>query len=186
LKYKKYNTIKYDKKTHLVKKKPKNVKTIFNSFNKYESNNIYRGNNYILFSFRNNEKNKSKQSPKSVVNYSPLYLKMKKNNIYNTKISKKKNIFNFEKLKRINNMNNLNLVKNTHRTGNNSEIDTIKDSNYINNKNDNKFKYNKFTKKLEKGLNLLKRNTITRISPIQNSKENSFKKKKKIINRYYL
>ena len=185
-KFRKYNTIKYDKKTHLVKKKPQNVKTIFNSFNKYESNNNYRGNYYILFSFRNKEINKSKQSPKSVVNNSPLYLKMKMNNIYNKRINKKNNIFNFEKLKRINNLNNLNLVKNTYRTGNNSEIDANKDSNYIININSNKFKYNKITKKIEKGLSLLKRNTISRISPIKNSKENSYKKKKNIINRYYL
>ena len=185
-KYRKYNIIKYDRKTHLVKKKPQNVKTIFNSFNKYESNNNYRGNYYTLFSFRNNEINKSKQSPKSVVNNSPLYLKMKMNKINNKKNNKKKNIFNIEKLKRINNMNNLNLVKYTHKTGNNSEIDAIKDSNYIINTNNNKFKYNKFTKKVEKGLNFLKRNTITRISPIQNSKENSYKKKKNITNKYYL
>ena len=182
-KFRKYNTIKYDKKTHLVKKKPQNVKTIFNSFNKYESNNNYRGNYYILFSFRNKEINKSKQSPKSVVNNSPLYLKMKMNNICNKRINKKNNIFNFEKLKRINNLNNLNLVKNTYRTGNNSEIDANKDSNYIININSNKFKYNKITKKIEKGLSLLKRNTISRISPIKNSKENSFKKNKNIINK---
>ena len=187
LKYRKYNTIKYDKKTYLAKKKPQNVKTIFNSFNKYESiNSNSRGNYYILFSFRNNEINKSKQSPKSVVNNSPLFFKMKMNNIYNKKTNKKNNIFNFEKLKKINNKNNINLVKNTHRTGNNSEIDNIKDSNFIIKSNNNKFKYNKFTKKLEKCSNLLKRNTITKISPNQHSRENSYKKKKNIINRYYL
>jgi len=188
-KYRKYNTIKYDKKTHLVKKKPQNVKTIINSFNKYERNNKYRDNYYILFSFRNNEINKSKQSPKSVVNNSPFYLKRKINNMHNKKINKKNNIFNFEKLKRINNMNNLNLGKNTHnthRTGNNSEIDNIKDSNYFININSNKFKYNKFSKKIDKGLNLLKRNTITRISPVQNSKENSYKKGKNMIKKFYL
>ena len=187
-KHRKYNTIKYDKKTHLVKKRPQNVKKIFNSFNKYENNNKYKG-NYILFSFRNNEINKSKQSPKSVVNNSPFYLKRKINNIHNKKINKKNNIFNFEKLKRINNMNNLNLIKNTHnthRTGNNSEIDNIKDSNYFININNYQFKYNKFAKKIDKGLDLLKRNTTTRISPINNSKENSYKKGKNIIKKCYL
>ena len=183
-KFRKYNTIKYDKKTHLVKKKPQNVKTIFNSFNKYESNNNYRGNYYILFSFRNKEINKSKQSPKSVVNNSPLYLKMKTNNMNYKKTNKKNNIFNFEKLNRINKLNNLNLEKETHMTGNNSEIDNIKDSNYAIKTYNNKFKYNKFTKKLDKCFNLLKRNTITKISPVKNSKENSFKKNKNRINKY--
>lgn len=184
-KYLKYNTIKYDRKAHLIKKKPQNVKTIFNNSNKYESNNNSGGNYYILFSFRNKEINKSKQSPKSVINNSPLYLKMKVNNMNNKKAIKKNNIFNFEKLKKINKINNLNLVKETHRTGNNSEIDNIKDSNYIINTYNNKFKYNKFTKKLDKCFNLLKRNTITKISTIQNSKENSFKKKKNMINKQY-
>ena len=182
-KYRKCNTIKYDKKTQLVKKKPQNVKTIFNSSNKYESNNNSGGNYYILFSFRNNEISKSKQSPKSVINNSPLFLKMKMNNMNYKKTNKKNNIFNFEKLKRINKINNFNLEKDTHRTGNNSEIDNIKDSNYIINTYNNKFKYNKFTKKLDKCFNLLKRNTITKISPIKNSKENSFKKNKNIINK---
>ena len=184
-KYRKCNTIKYDKKTHLVKKKPQNVKTIFNSSNKFDSNNNSGGNYYILFSFRNNEINKSKQSPKSVVNNSPLFLKMKMDNMNYKKTNKKNNIFNFEKLKRINKINNLNLEKEIHRTGNNSEIDNIKDSNYLINAYNNKFKYNKFTKKLDKCFNLLKRNTITKISPIKNSKENSFKKNKNIINKYY-
>ena len=110
---------------------------------------------------------------------------MKMNNMNYKKTNKKNNIFNFEKLKRINKINNLNLEKEIHRTGNNSEIDNIKDSNYLINAYNNKFKYNKFTKKLDKCFNLLKRNTITKISPIQNSKENSFKKNKNIINKYY-
>ena len=183
-KYRKSNTIKFDKQTHLVKKKPQNVKTIFNSSNKFESNNNSGGNYYILFSFRNNEINKSKQSPKSVVNNSPLYLKMKTNNMNYKKTNKKNNIFNFEKLNRINKLNNLNLEKETHMTGNNSEIDNIKDSNYAIKTYNNKFKYNKFTKKLDKCFNLLKRNTITKISPVKNSKENSFKKNKNRINKY--
>ena len=183
-KYRKCNTIKYDTKTHLVKKKPQNVKTIFNSSNKFESNNNSGGNYYNVFSFRNNEINKSKQSPKSVVNNSPLYLKMKMNNMNYKKTNKKNNIFNYEKLKRINKINNLNLEKDLQITGNNSEIDNIKESNYIVNTYNNKFKYNKFTKKLDGCLNLLKKNIITKISPIQNSKENSFKNNKNTINKY--
>ena len=181
-KYRKYNTIKYDKKTYLVKKKPQNVKTVFNSSNKFESNSNSGGNYYILFSFRNSEINKSKQSPKSMVNNSPLYLKTKMNNI-NYKKTNKNNIFNFERLKRINKINNLNSEKDTYRTGNNSEIENIKDSNYMLNTYNNKFKYNIFPKNIDKCSKLLKRNTITKITPVQNSKENSLKKNK--INKYH-
>ena len=159
----------------MVKKKPQNVKTIFNSSNKFESNNNSGGNYYILFSFRNNEINKSKQSPKSVVNNSPLYLKMKTNNMNYKKTNKKNNIFNFEKLNRINKLNNLNLEKETHMTGNNSEIDNIKDSNYAIKTYNNKFKYNKFTKKLDKCFNLLKRNTITTITNPSSFHPNRYK-----------
>jgi hypothetical protein len=109
---------------------------------------------------------------------------MKMNNMNYKKTNKKNNIFNYEKLKRINKINNLNLEKDLQITGNNSEIDNIKESNYIVNTYNNKFKYNKFTKKLDGCLNLLKKNIITKISPIQNSKENSFKNNKNTINKY--
>ena len=175
----KYNTIKYDKKTYLVKKNPQNIKKLFNSYNKYE-NHLF-GNYYTILSYRKIKGNKSKKSPKSVINNSPLNSKTMINTlILNTlnykKRIKNKNILNFEKIKKINS------IKNTHRTNNNSEIENNKDSHYRikSNKIFIKFKSNKFSKKFGKAINLFKKNNNTKIiTSTHNSKENSLSKRRK-------
>ena len=184
----KFYNIKYDK-IHLIKINPQNIKKLFNSYNKYE--NYVKRNYYTISSLRHIEKNKSRQSPKSVINSSPFYSKLKVNNlILNTlkfrKKIKNKNTLNLGKLKKINS------IKNSNRTNNNSEIENNKDSHFSIKSNTIyiKLKYHKFSKNLGKGINLLKRNIMNKISSTHKSNDTSLprkkKNKKKLINRYQL
>ena len=188
LTYKKLYSIKYNVQTHIVKSKPQNIKKLFNSYNKYEKyeNNSSINNYYSLFPFRYTEgNNRSRQSPKSVVNNSPLYLRMRNNLILSTVKNKNNHIFNFERLKKI---NNINPIKFSNTRNNMSEIENNnnKDSNYFINSNNLhiNLNYNKIPSNLRKVINITKRNKITKISPIKKSRESTQKKKKKkIINK---
>ncbi len=188
LTYKKLYSIKYNVQTHIVKSKPQNIKKLFNSYNKYEKyeNNSSINNYYSLFPFRYTEgNNRSRQSPKSVVNNSPLYLRMRNNLIISTVKNKNNHIFNFERLKKI---NNINPIKFSNTRNNMSEIENNnnKDSNYFINSNNLhiNLNYNKIPSNLRKVINITKRNKITKISPIKKSRESTQKKKKKnIINK---
>ena len=185
--YKKLYSVKYNMQTHIVKSKPQNIKKLFNSYNKYEKyeNNSSINDYYSLFPFRNTEgNNRSRQSPKSVVNSSPLYLRMRNNLIVNTVKNKNNHIFNFERLKKI---SNINPIKFSNTRNNMSEIENNnKDSNYFINSNNLhiKLNYNKIPSNLGKVINITKRNKITKISPIKKARESTQKKKKKnIINK---
>ena len=185
--YKKLYSVKYNMQTHIVKSKPQNIKKLFNSYNKYEKyeNNSSINDYYSLFPFRNTEgNNRSRQSPKSLVNSSPLYLRMRNNLIVNTVKNKNNHIFNFERLKKI---SNINPIKFSNTRNNMSEIENNnKDSNYFINSNNLhiKLNYNKIPSNLGKVINITKRNKITKISPIKKTRESTQKKKKKnIINK---
>ena len=185
--YKKLYSVKYNMQTHIVKSKPQNIKKLFNSYNKYEKyeNNSSINDYYSLFPFRNTEgNNRSRQSPKSLVNSSPLYLRMRNNLIVNTVKNKNNHIFNFERLKKI---SNINPIKFSNTRNNMSEIENNnKDSNYFINSNNLhiKLNYNKIPSNLGKVINITKRNKITKISPIKKARESTQKKKKKnIINK---
>ena len=187
-KYKKTKSkiIKYNIKTHLIDFKPYNTKKIFNSYNKYNNTSI--GNNYTLSSYRySNEWIKSRRSPESNRDNSPLYLRKKIKNLIlsSVKNNKRKNhILNFEKIKIAN--SNINSVRFSNKNSTNSEINNNKDFNSNVNSNNNiciKLKHNTFFSNSGKGINICKKNTIKKISPVNNYNYTTNKKTKLIINK---
>ena len=175
--------IKYKIKTHLINSKPYNTKKIFNSYNKYNSNST--GNNYTLSSYRySTEWNKSRKSPESNRDNSPTYPKKNINNliINSVKNKKRKNhILNFENYKK---MNNINSLRFSNKNSNNSENNNKDLNNNINTNTNNiciKLKNNKFYSKSGNWINICKKNTIRKISPLKNIKNKSPNKKKNIL-----
>ena len=183
--YRKQYSFKYNEKTHTAKIKPQNFKRLFNSYNRYEKReNNYSGNFYNLFPHRNTEGNESyRRSPKSLLNTSPIYLIKKNKLIINTLKNKNNHIIKYERLKKANDMNPMYY---TDHRNNISETESNKNSYY--NKNPNnlqlKLKYTKNKLNKRKEIHIPKKNTITRISPVKQIKDNNPKKKyKNIINK---
>ena len=183
--YRKQYSFKYNEKTHTAKVKPQNFKRLFNSYNRYEKReNNYSGNFYNLFPHRNTEGNESyRRSPKSLLNTSPIYLIKKNKLIINTLKNKNNHIIKYERFKKTNDMNPMYY---TDHRNNISETESNKNSYY--NKNPNnlqlKLKYTKNKLNKRKEINIPKKNTITRISPVKQIKDNNPKKKyKNIINK---
>ena len=186
-KNKKLDSIKYNEQTSLSKIKPQNIKKLFNIHNKnerYEKNNSI-GNYYCLFPYINNTEGneKLKQSPKSVLNNSPHHSKKKNNLFINTDKIKNNHIFDFEKLKKINSINQINYTERKHiicKTKTFSEAYTNSHDIYYNTNSNNehlKLKSEQIPLCQENKNSEQIKNIITKISPI---KKNQKKNKKSI------
>ena len=180
-KYKNLNTHKTNIKTNLILTKPHNIKKIFTSYNKYDNSAI--GNYYTLFSYRSNtELNSSRKSPNSLMNYSPINMRMNTiNSMANSMRNKKTNnyILNFEKLKNLNNIKSLRLstkINNNYNFIKNKDLNCNDNVNKIN----KKVKYKKILKNSGKENSLNIKVIKERINTIENKSIFSLNKKKRV------
>ena len=182
-KYKNNFTIRSNTKTNLILAKPHNIKKIFTSYNKYDNSII--GNYYTLFSYRDNtELNRSRKSPNSLMNYSPINMRMNTiSSMTNSIRNKKRNnyILNFEKIKKLK-LVNIKSLRLSRKIKNNYNFINNKDSNYNDNTNklNKKIRYKKILKNSETGNSLNIKVIKERISTNENKNIFSLNKSKRV------